>query len=154
MRTPQELSERFRSEGFKITPQRQAVFRVLWNNDTHPTAESVHAEVVAELPSVSLRTVYQTLNDLAAMGEIGHLTFGTGSARFDPNVTPHHHLVCEGCGSVTDVAAGSYGLPAPEAGDFEIHRTDVTFRGRCAPCAAANDHPQPPTNNQKEHQHG
>lgn len=156
MRTPQELSERFRAEGFKITPQRQAVFRVLWDNETHPTAESVHAAVVTDLPSVSLRTVYQTLNDLAAMGEIGHLTFGTGSARFDPNVDPHHHLVCEGCGSVTDVRAEADALRAPgsEAGGFEIHRTEITFRGRCASCAAADHQPQSPTNNQKEHQHG
>jgi Fe2+ or Zn2+ uptake regulation protein len=156
MRTPEELSERFRAEGLKVTPQRQAVFRVLWENDAHPSAESVHAEVVSDMPSVSLRTVYQTLNDLATMGEIGHLTFGTGSARFDPNVAPHHHLVCEGCGSVTDIAAGAGALPepGPEAGGFEIDRTEVTFRGHCATCAADRS-PHPPTNhNQKEHQHG
>ena len=57
----------------------------------HPTAESVYAAVSAEMPTISLRTVYQTLNDLAAMGELSLLDVGTGSTRFDPNLDPHHH---------------------------------------------------------------
>ena len=57
------------------------------------------------MPTISLRTVYQTLNDLAAMGELRQLDLGTGSARFDPNLDAHHHLVCERCGKVVDVYA-------------------------------------------------
>src|SRR3954468_24953902 len=103
MRTPGELTELFRSQGRKVTPQREAVFRALMGNDLHPTAEAVHAVVTAEMPSVSLRTVYQVLNDLAQMGEIQALDLGTGAARFDPNVDAHHHLVCTSCGKVRDV---------------------------------------------------
>ncbi len=55
------------------------------------------------MPTISLRTVYQTLNDLAAMGELVQLELGTGSARFDPNLDAHHHLVCDRCGKVLDV---------------------------------------------------
>ena len=64
---------------------------------THPTAESVHAAARAEMETISLKTVYQTLNELAAMGEIAALDLGTGMTRFDPNVEGvHHHLVCRG----------------------------------------------------------
>ena len=105
MRTPADLSERFRAGGRKITPQRQAVFRALAGNEHHPTAETIHAAVVAELPMVSLRTVYQVLNDLADLGELQVLDLGTGAARFDPNVDAHHHLVCTVCGKVRDVPA-------------------------------------------------
>ena len=58
------------------------------------------------MPNVSLKTVYQTLHDLAELGEISALDLGTGSARFDPNVeSSHHHLVCRSCGKVRDVDA-------------------------------------------------
>ena len=38
------------------------------------------------MATISLKTVYQTLNDLAELGEIAALDVGTGRTRFDPNV--------------------------------------------------------------------
>jgi Fe2+ or Zn2+ uptake regulation protein len=134
MRTPAELSERFRSSGLKVTPQREAVFRALLGNELHPTAESVHAVVTAEMPSVSLRTVYQVLNDLASMGEIHALDLGTGAARFDPNVDAHHHLVCTSCGKVRDVYVDPVTVPT-DADGFTVESAEVVFRGRCATCS-------------------
>src|SRR3954469_21156156 len=94
MKTPEELTALFRARGLKVTPQRQCIFRILHGSDAHPTAEAVYAPASAEMPTMSLRTVYQTLNDLAEMGELQQLELGTGSARFDPTLDPHHHLVC------------------------------------------------------------
>ena len=134
MRAPSELVERFREEGLKVTPQREAVFRALMGNDLHPTAEAVHAVVTAELPSVSLRTVYQVLNDLAAMGEIQALDLGTGASRFDPNVDAHHHLVCTSCGKVGDVYVDQVTVPEAAPG-FTVESAEVIYRGRCDACA-------------------
>lgn len=152
VKTPAELTDRFRSEGRKLTPQRQAIFHVMHDNQSHPTAEAVHAHVVAELPMVSLRTVYQTLNDLTAMGEIGQVDLGTGSARFDPNVDAHHHLVCEQCGQVEDLHVHFPQVEVPEgrASGFQVTHTEIVFRGRCAPCTTAAPAPTPTTTNHKE----
>ena len=149
MKTPAELTDRFRSEGLKVTPQRQAVFRVLHDNHVHPSAEAVHAEIVREMPTVSLRTVYQTLNDLTDMGELGHLHVGTGSTRFDPNIEPHHHLVCEACGRVIDVPVDFPEVTVPTgAGDgFTVTRTEIVFRGVCATCEGGSAVPSTTTNN-------
>ena len=138
VKSPAELVDRFRSEGLKVTPQREAVFRALHGSQVHPTAEAVHAQVARDLPMVSLRTVYQTLNDLTAMGELVHLDVGTGSARFDPNLDPHQHLVCDTCGGVTDIAVDVPEIDVPPGVDegFAITRTEIVFRGRCAPCSA------------------
>ena len=137
MRTPDELTDRFRSQGLKVTPQRQAIFRILHGDEAHPTADSVHARVVQDMPMVSLRTVYQTLNDLTAMGELGQIDVGTGSARFDPNLAPHHHLVCDDCGRVDDLVVDYPDVTVPDAlaAQFEVTRTEIVFRGRCAKCA-------------------
>ena len=139
----------FRSRGLKVTPQRQVIFRVLSSSTHHPTAESVYAAVRSELPTISLRTVYQTLNDLSATGELSALDVGTGSTRFDPNLEAHHHLVCGTCGAIEDLHYDFPGvvLPAPATNGFEIDATEIVFRGRCASCAV----PQPTPNRKTDH---
>ena len=136
VRTPAELTELFRSRGLKVTPQRQAIFRVLHGETTHPTAEAVYDAVSDSMPTISLRTVYQTLNDLAAMGEVLALDLGTGSARFDPNLDSHHHLVCEECGRVVDIYAdvSTVRVPGAQRHGFTISSTEVVFRGTCPDC--------------------
>ena len=137
MHTPDELVGLYRARGYKITPQRLAIFAVLHGNHTHPTAEAVHEAVVAEMPNVSLRTVYSVLTELAEMGEILQLDLGTRSARFDPNVGDHHHLVCTSCGRVRDVEVEAVGVrPTGAVDDFVIDGTDIVFRGRCVECAS------------------
>jgi Fe2+ or Zn2+ uptake regulation protein len=136
MRPPADLARAFRASGRKLTPQRERIFRVLHGNPTHPTAEAVHAQVVADMPSVSLRTVYATLHELEEMGELVQLDLGTGSARFDPNVTEHHHLVCDSCGHVQDIdlEVPAFGAAARRLADFRVDATQVVLRGRCASC--------------------
>ena len=149
VRSPAELSTAFRERGLKVTPQRQLLFRVLHGNMTHPTAEALFATASELMPGISLRTVYQTLNDLAAMGELQQLELGTGSARFDPTVDPHHHLVCEACGRVSDLHAEftDVRVPAGAGAGFQVSSTEVVFRGRCRECQ--QHHPTDPR--PKEH---
>src|SRR5215207_7839415 len=118
MRSPDELTQIFRSQGRKVTPQRQSVFRALHGSTVHPTAEAVYEAVSAQMPTISLRTVYQTLNDLADMGEIVAVDVGTGSVRFDPHTGNHHHLVCERCGAVQDLEAEFPGVMLPSGNGF------------------------------------
>ena len=140
MKSVEVLTEQFRAQGLKVTPQRQSIFRALSSSMVHPTAESVYATVSAEMPTISLRTVYQTLNDLAAMGELSVLDLGTGPTRFDPNLEPHHHLVCDACGRIDDLHATFPGVTVPRSGaakGFQVTATEIVFRGRCASCAPA-----------------
>ena len=137
MQSLEALTELFRANGRKITAQRQSIFRALEGDATHPTAESVHQKVRREMPNVSLKTVYQTLNDLAELGAISVLDVGTGSARFDPNVeTAHHHLVCRSCGKVRDMAGVLPGLTVSRraAQGFAVDSAEVVFRGLCKEC--------------------
>jgi Fe2+ or Zn2+ uptake regulation protein len=126
----------FRSRGLKVTPQRECIFELLWGEETHPSAESVYAEARTRMPTMSLKTVYQTLNDLAEMGEIHQLDLGTGSSRFDPNVDVHHHLVCTDCGKVRDLYAdySSIQVPVGSSQGFAVEATEVVFRGVCEDC--------------------
>ncbi len=145
MQSPGELTDLFRANGRKITAQRQSVFKALEGDVTHPSAERVHERVRREMPNVSLKTVYQTLNDLADLGAIAVLDVGTGSARFDPNVeTTHHHLVCRSCGKVRDVAADLPGLRVSRRATqgFEVESAEVVFRGLCDGCKGSQQDQQ------------
>jgi Fe2+ or Zn2+ uptake regulation protein len=145
VRSPEELTQIFRARGLKITPQRQTIFRALHGSTVHPTAEAVFETVRGEMPAISLRTVYQTLNDLAAMGEIQAVDLGTGSARFDPHTGPHHHLVCDVCGRVQDIEAEFPGVTVPDADSFgfTVSTTEIVFRGLCRDCTAAESPASP-----------
>src|ERR1700684_2879324 len=145
MQSPGELTDLFRAHGRKITAQRQCIFKALEGGVTHPSAERVYEQVRHDMPNVSLKTVYQTLNDLADLGAIAVLDVGTGSARFDPNVeTTHHHLVCRSCGKVRDVAADFPGLKVSRRAThgFEADSAEVVFRGLCEECKRSQQHQQ------------
>ncbi len=137
MRSPEELTELFRSTGRKVTPQRQCIFKVLEGDRGHPAAEAVFERARSEMSTISLKTVYQTLHELAELGEVLALDLGTGTVRYDPNVeVPHHHLVCRTCGKVRDLTLDLSSLAVPEEASqgYEVGRPEVVFRGRCVDC--------------------
>lgn len=139
MRSPAELTEAFRRQNLKITPQRQLLFRLLHGNDAHPSAEALYAQASELMPGISLRTVYQTLNDLTAMGELQSVSVGPGPARFDPNTDDHHHAVCAQCGDVVDVYVNN--LSSLEVDGFDGFRpssTRLVFTGICRRCAESS----------------
>jgi Fe2+ or Zn2+ uptake regulation protein len=139
VKSEQELTIRFREEGLRVTPQRQCLFRLLTGNDRHPTVDALYEAARTEMPTISLKTVYQTVNDLAAMGEVTLLDVGTGSLRVDPNVeTAHHHLVCSRCGMVRDIPvdAPAPALPARYRRRFSVESIEVVYRGLCGDCAS------------------
>lgn len=150
VKSPVELTEAFRAAGLKVTPQRQLIFRLMHDNETHPTADSLFATASDMMPGISLRTVYQTLTDLASMGEIRMIDVGTGAGRFDPNTDDHHHVVCERCGVIRDVyVSGSDALHVEGLDGFAVESTSILFNGVCPRCAVGGSRAttNPPTNN-------
>lgn len=139
VKSPEELASAFRAAGLKVTPQRQLLFRLLHGNEMHPTAETLYEVAVSEMPGISLRTVYQTLTDLASMGELQQIQLG-GAARFDPNVDDHHHSVCTTCGEVRDVyVPDADAISVAGLDGFSVHAARIVFSGKCPQCASSVD---------------
>jgi Fur family peroxide stress response transcriptional regulator len=95
--------EALRSKGYKATPQRIAICRIALNSRVHPSAQQVYAEVKKIHPTVSLSTVYKTLEVLADLELVQEINFPRGQARFDSYMNPHINLICLKCGSITDL---------------------------------------------------
>lgn len=134
------LLERLRARQWRITPQRRTVAEVLHGDHVHLSADEVFAAARHRLPEISLATVYNTLNELVAMGEVSEVRADTGVTRYDPNVHDrHHHLVCTGCGAILDVRPeGMTGLrlTADDRHGYTVDNVEVVFRGRCPNCNA------------------
>jgi len=95
--------EALRDKGYKATPQRIAICRVALHSREHPTAQSIYIEVKKIHPTVSLATVYKTLQVLRDLDLIQELNFPQGQARFDPYIKPHVNLICQQCGRIEDL---------------------------------------------------
>lgn len=135
--TVEDAGRRLREAGLRLTPQRRALLEELAGDTSHPSAESVAARVTSRVPGVSLSTVYKGLHELASLGLLRELDV-PGPTRFDPDTTPHAHLVCASCGALEDVEVPTAlmdGLVASVAGAHVI-RTEIVLHGLCARCLA------------------
>jgi Fur family transcriptional regulator, peroxide stress response regulator len=128
-----------RARGLRLTGPRRVVLDVVRSTESHPTAEWVHRMVRRRLSRVSLGTVYRNLRLLVAEGLVKELA--GPHARFDGNVSDHHHFTCLGCGRITDVdgpttepqSRALCGRVAAEGG-FSVTHHRIEFYGRCPAC--------------------
>lgn len=97
-----KIIETFRRNGFRATPQRVAIAKAVLGNKNHPTAEEIYEIVTRVNPSISLSTVYNTLNTMRDSNMIIELAFGDTN-RYDPNTNIHVNMVCQNCGQIIDI---------------------------------------------------
>jgi Fe2+ or Zn2+ uptake regulation protein len=126
--------------GLKMTPQRLAIVKLFASDENHPTAQDLFDRLKHTFPTMSFATVYNTLDALASAGLSGVIRLG-GAARFDPNMTAHHHAVCDACSRVSDIPAPSLAPSASAtrslegiAPGFSIRSVEQIYRGLCANC--------------------
>lgn len=122
---------RLRAARLRPTRQRLALARLLFDeHDRHVTAETLHAEALAEGVRVSLATIYNTLHQFTDARLLRRVVVDGAKTYFDTNVSDHHHFYVEEEGSLLDIPAGGItvaGLPPPPAG-LEERRVDIVVR--------------------------
>jgi Fur family peroxide stress response transcriptional regulator len=119
------------------TPQKLAIAGFLEGNKDHPTAEDIYEALKPRFPTMSLSTVYNTLHSLEREGRIHELPVESGRCRFDPEPTPHHHLVCLECRKVLDIERDfPVRLTPREARGFRALHPHIVFYGTCPDCQA------------------
>jgi Fur family ferric uptake transcriptional regulator len=97
------LLARLRAGGGRATPGRRLLLGVLFGNRQHRSAEELAAEVQAQAPDVNISTIYRNLEELVRLGVVDRAHMGNGPAAYHLASVAHGHLVCERCGSITEV---------------------------------------------------
>lgn len=131
---------RLREQGLKVTPQRIAILKHLDGNTSHPSVEDIHRKVCRKFPTISLATVYNTLDTLERLQEVQAVHVDTSRKHYDPDTRPHHHAICTHCRSIQDVfadLAATVRVPAAVAETFRVDETTVHLRGVCLDCSTA-----------------
>ncbi len=132
------MVKKMREAGYRITPQRIAILRVLSESEGHPSVEDIYEQVKREFPTTSLATVYKNISILKEQGEVIELSFGADSSRYDgKRPDPHPHLICTQCKRIIDPDLDSLEYVAEELvreTGFRITSHRLDFFGICPDC--------------------
>jgi len=127
----------------RLTKQRKAVLEVVHQaTGHHPDAAWVYSEVRKSVPSISLGTVYRTLDALTEEGYLAPLYRPGEALRYESNPDGHLHMICRICNEFFDIV---HPLPDLLSGvkarypEFDIHDVQVEYQGICPKCKDKHD---------------
>jgi len=126
-----------RERGFRLTPQRRAILRILYNDKGHLSPAEVFQKVQQAMPGITEATVYRTLTFLGEQGLIMPTHIGNGHYVYEYAEHNHHHLICRGCGHTLEIdqqALDALSQQLEMQTGYQISVTHLTFMGLCPTC--------------------
>lgn len=138
----QNLANLLRKRGFKVTPQRLAIYKVLALSKEHPSAEMIFNQLQPLYPTMSLATVYKTIDILREIGLVQVLNAGEDSFRYDANIENHPHIRCMKCGRVDDldgIDTADFIRSVQKSTSYVITGQQFYFYGICPICQAKHN---------------
>lgn len=135
------IASRLKAAGLRVTPQRYSVYANLLSRCDHPTADQLLSDLNQNCPLSSQATIYNSLQTLGEVGLIREVLLQHGVSRYDANIDPHHHFVCQGCGAIQDLSWQTFPALDLEPLSDRMHpeNYEITVRGVCQDCQGKND---------------
>lgn len=133
----EKIIAKYKDKGLRLTPQRIAILKYLDGNTSHPTADNIYRDLKQTNPTLSFATVYNTLQTLREHGEVMEITIDPVRKHYDPNTSPHHHVICISCNDLWDVFvdySDVLKLPPNVAKGIKTVGVHVDFYGLCKNC--------------------
>ena len=124
-------------------PQRIAIYDALRGHHDHPTAEMLYHTLRPEHPSMSLATVYKTMEIFEKIGLVKILEVGDERAHYDWDTQAHSHIRCIRCNKVEDMMGidlQAIKTIADQGSEYQITGQHITFEGVCPECAKKESH--------------
>lgn len=131
----QKLQEKLQSHGVKATHQRMVIYRSLIETTTHPTVDWVYESIKKEYPSISLATVYKTLEKFIENGLLRKVKSEDGKTRYDANLAKHDHIYAENTHEIIDFRDEELQrlikkyLQSAEIENFEVKDIQIQING-------------------------
>jgi Fur family transcriptional regulator, peroxide stress response regulator len=131
-----------RAQGLRPTRARCELLAHLRSTDRHPSAEEITSTLRDEGIGIGVATVYQNLSRLVDVGLVRRLSGTDGRSRYDADMAPHDHAVCDSCGRIVDIdldprakhAVDRATAAEPHVSGWLVTRTTVELRGLCPDC--------------------
>lgn len=131
------ITSLLRERGFKVTPQRLAIYNMLAGTKCHPNAEMIFNDLQEMYPTMSLATVYKTMEILKEIGLVKVLNAGEDSFRYDADTSNHPHVRCIECGQVEDVEnidSTDFVKQVSRGTAYQLMGQQFYFHGICPAC--------------------
>ena len=132
-----DIAMELHNKGYRATPQRLSIYDAIWSAGDHPTVAQIHECAIKRDPTISLATVYKTLQLFTNIGLVREMAFRDDSTRYDPVVDSHINLVCSKCGGVEDFKYEEIdGLAAAirSRANFLVSSQSLEVYGICSKC--------------------
>jgi Fur family peroxide stress response transcriptional regulator len=135
-----QLIHTLQNAGMRVTPQRLEIYRMMATTKSHPTAQMIYNELRLRFPSLSLATVYNTLEAFVNLGIINVLgTAGDEAVHYDADTSPHINLACVSCHRVIDLPSKHVHALDQEISansGYKLLGARVMYYGLCPECQA------------------
>ncbi len=138
-----DIALKLRSEGYKVTPQRIAIYNALYGQTNHPSAEMIFQRLHEDYPTMSLATVYKTMDIFERIGLVKVLDMGDDCSRYDWDTDVHPHIRCIKCNRVDDLRGIRLeGLheKVEALSAYRLTGEQLSFEGICPSCAKKMGH--------------
>ena len=118
--------------------KRDAILEYLRSTTAHPSAETIYTDLKAQIPDLAMGTVYRNLTLFKEQGLVMSVATVKGVERFDGNVNPHVHFICEDCDSVIDLMEMEIPTALTQAAESasggQVKECQLCFTGKCRCC--------------------
>jgi len=128
------FKNRMKAKKIKPTFIRLKILDYLEKNKSHPTAEAIYKTLEKEIPTISRTSVYNTMNVFYEKRLITPLFITGLEARFDSNLSPHHHFLCEKYGQIIDLDIECNYFKKWKVKGHRIAELHGYFKGTCREC--------------------
>ncbi|KXG78898.1 transcriptional regulator PerR [Thermotalea metallivorans] len=132
-----DFAKILRDHGMKVTPQRIAIYDILIHTTEHPSAEVIYKKLAPIYPTMSLATVYKSLDAFKKAGLVQELNVGECSFRYDAKTNSHPHIICTSCHRVDDIQEDIFSDLFQKVNAFtnySVHKQQLYFYGLCPQC--------------------
>ena len=137
-----KFRELCRQHDLAVTHQRTIIYEALISMFGHPTPEQIYERVRQQIPSISLATVYKTINTFLETGIVCEASLHHGSIRLDSSLEPHHHVFCTKCKAIFDLepeAIRPVLMKDTLPNGFRVQRISIEVLGLCESCAKSQN---------------
>jgi len=148
------MREFLKTKGFKMTPQRELIFRSFFELSDHVSVDELYIKVRKKDNSIGYSTVWRNLKLICKVGLAEEVNVGDGITRYDRiTKVPHGHLFCINCKKLIEFNVEQIvGILAQTAGDknFVPESFKIEIQGYCEECNKENKSDSNPTSQKQQ----